>query len=105
MVTYTPNYFFNKIMPLNLHKYSEGFELKQYLAENISFGINATDQVVKERKNDKIKNKLLCFDEIIEFNNEKKKFEHNLQLGTFHSSKGLEAETVIVITNTISYWV
>jgi len=104
MVRYTPTYFFNEIMPLNLYKYSEGFELKQYLVENISFGINAADQVVKERKNDKIKNKLLCFDEIIEINEEKNQFEHNLQLGTFHSSKGLEAENVIVITNTIPYW-
>jgi len=103
-------YFLSKITKWGLLQYNTTFDLKEYILLHTEFNsVTGQNQDKKIEKNNIVKEKILSSDKIIKF----KTFENKknvrfaqlpVALGTFHSSKGLEAEDVFVFLGTSKFF-
>lgn len=109
----TADWYLNNVCPLGLTSFEDKFDLKQHLLKNLEYAyVGKKNAEENSKKNDFIKQKLFSFNQLIEFkgfddpDDEKSevKIILPLQLGTFHASKGLQANTVFVFLNTRWFW-
>ena len=103
-------YFITKIVKWGLKRYDPNFDVKIYLLQNIKYDrIVGENQDKKIKRNEFINNKISDSEDLIYFKKylDKRGRGHAklpVILGTFHASKGLEAENVMVFLGTSPYF-
>lgn len=109
----TTEWYLRDVCPMGLKFFEDRFDLKQDLIKTLEYDyVGVKNAEEHSKKNDFIRQKLMSFNQLIEFkgfddpDDEKAeiKIVLPLQLGTFHASKGLQADKVFVFLNTRWFW-
>ena len=107
---YSREYFIKNVVKWALKVYEPGFDLKNNILDNCEYTrVSGKNQDKKISKNEIVIEKIRESDKLVQFktvfSDKGRKYAMlPLNLGTFHASKGLEAESVTVFLGTCAYF-